>query len=188
MDIRFEKREHLQEKPDQKNLGFGKHFTDYMFVMDWDKEQGWHDAAIVPYGGIPMDPATMVLHYAQETFEGMKAYRTAEGKIQSDSFCRIPSANAVSADASAAMNSHILFRVPTKQCPGICTGRCTPHSTFLIERTKKHIILPFPPAFICFRKTWIPHFRRCSRMRMQCFTRRNRNEIRMLRKFYQNRN
>ena len=103
--------------------------------------------------------------------------------------CRaIPSANAVSADASAAMNSHILFRVPTKQCPGICTGRCTPHSTFLIERTKKHIILPFPPAFICFRKTWIPHFRRCSRMRMQCFTRRNRNEIRMLRKFYQNRN
>ena len=39
MDIRFEKREHLQEKPDQKNLGFGKHFTDYMFVMDWDKEQ-----------------------------------------------------------------------------------------------------------------------------------------------------
>ena len=80
MDIRFEKREHLQEKPDQKNLGFGKHFTDYMFVMDWDKEQGWHDAAIVPYGGIPMDPATMVLHYAQETFEGMKAYRTAEGK------------------------------------------------------------------------------------------------------------
>ena len=80
MDIRFEKREHLQEKPDQKNLGFGKHFTDYMFVMDWDKEQGWHDAAIVPYGGIPMDPATMVLHYAQETFEGLKAYRTAEGK------------------------------------------------------------------------------------------------------------
>lgn len=106
----------------------------------------------------------------------------------SDSFCRMPSANAVSADASAAMNSHVLFRVPTKQCPGICTGRCTPHSTFLIERTKKHIILPFPPAFICFRKTWIPHFRRCSRMRMQCFTRRNRNEIRMLRKFYQNRN
>ena len=81
MDIRFEKREHLQEKPDQKNLGFGKHFTDYMFVMDWDKEQGWHDAAIVPYGGIPMDPATMVLHYAQETFEGMKADRTAAGKI-----------------------------------------------------------------------------------------------------------
>ena len=82
MDIRFEKREHLQEKPDQKNLGFGKHFTDYMFVMDWDKEQGWHDAAIVPYGGIPMDPATMVLHYAQEIFEGMKAYRTADGSIQ----------------------------------------------------------------------------------------------------------
>ena len=80
MDIRFEKREHLQEKPDQKNLGFGKHFTDYMFVMDWDKEQGWHDAAIVPYGGIPMDPATMVLHYAQETFEGTESIQNSRRK------------------------------------------------------------------------------------------------------------
>ena len=82
MEIRFEKTEHPMEKPDQKNLGFGKHFTDYMFVMDWDREQGWHDARIVPYAPIAMDPATMVLHYAQETFEGLKAYRTAEGKIQ----------------------------------------------------------------------------------------------------------
>jgi hypothetical protein len=49
MDIRFEKREHLQEKPDQKNLGFGKHFTDYMFVMDWDKEQGWHAESLVGF-------------------------------------------------------------------------------------------------------------------------------------------
>lgn len=55
----------------------------------------------------------------------------------SDSFCRIPSANAVSADASAAMNSHVLFRVPTKQCPGICTGRCTPHSTFFNRTSEK---------------------------------------------------
>ena len=82
MEIRFEKTEHPMEKPDQKNLGFGKHFTDYMFVMDWDREQGWHDARIVPYAPIAMDPATMVLHYAQETFEGLKAYRTAEGKVQ----------------------------------------------------------------------------------------------------------
>ena len=82
MDIRLKKENIYRKNRIRKNLGFGKHFTDYMFVMDWDKEQGWHDAAIVPYGGIPMDPATMVLHYAQETFEGMKAYRTAEGKIQ----------------------------------------------------------------------------------------------------------
>lgn len=103
----------------------------------------------------------------------------------SDSFCRIPSANAVSADASAAMNLYALCRALAQRCPWICIGPCTLLSTSLIERAKKHIILPFPPAFICFRKTWIPHFRRCSRMRMQCFTRRNRNEIRMLRKFYQ---
>ncbi len=82
MDIRFEKRQTLKEKPDQKNLGFGKYMTDYMFICDWSKEQGWHDARIVPEGPIEMDPACMVLHYAQETFEGLKAYRTEEGKIQ----------------------------------------------------------------------------------------------------------
>ena len=48
MDIRFEKRPVLKEKPDQKNLGFGKYMTDYMFVMDWTKEDGWKDARIVP--------------------------------------------------------------------------------------------------------------------------------------------
>ena len=81
MDIRFEKREHLQEKPDQKNLGFGKHFTDYMFVMDWDKEQGWHDAAIVPYGGIRwiLQPWYFTMHRKRSRTE---SYRTAEGKIQ----------------------------------------------------------------------------------------------------------
>lgn len=56
--------------------------TDYMFIMDWDKDQGWHDARIVPQGPIELDPACVTLHYAQETFEGLKAYRTAEGKIQ----------------------------------------------------------------------------------------------------------
>ena len=82
MEIKVERAKTLKEKPDQSNLGFGKYFTDHMFVYDWDSEKGWHDARIVPYAPIQMDPATMVLHYAQETFEGMKAYRTAEGKIQ----------------------------------------------------------------------------------------------------------
>ena len=62
-------------------LGFGKYYTDHMFVLDWDKDQGWHDARIVPFAPIPLDPATMVLHYAQETFEGLKAYRTKDGRI-----------------------------------------------------------------------------------------------------------
>ena len=62
-------------------LGFGKYFTDHMFVMDWDRDQGFHDARIIPYGNLEMDPATMVLHYAQETFEGLKAYRSKDGRI-----------------------------------------------------------------------------------------------------------
>ena len=56
MEIRFEERKQLKEKPDQKHLGFGKYMTDYMFIMDWDKDQGWHDARIVPQGPIELDP------------------------------------------------------------------------------------------------------------------------------------
>ncbi len=82
MDIRFVKRDVLKKKPDQKNLGFGKYMTDYMFVMDWTAQEGWMDARIVPHEPITLDPACVALHYAQETFEGMKAYRTAEGRIQ----------------------------------------------------------------------------------------------------------
>lgn len=82
MEIRFEKRDVLKDKPDQKNLGFGRYMTDYMFVMDWVKDKGWTDARIVPYAPVTLDPACVVLHYAQETFEGLKAYRTEEGKVQ----------------------------------------------------------------------------------------------------------
>ncbi len=82
MDIRFEERAQLKTKPDENHLGFGKYMTDYMFVYDWDKEQGWHDARNVPEGPIELDPACVTLHYAQETFEGLKAYRTASGDIQ----------------------------------------------------------------------------------------------------------
>jgi branched-chain amino acid aminotransferase len=82
MEIRFEEAKQLKEKPDQKNLGFGKYMTDYMFVMDWTVKDGWKDARITPYAPLSLDPACVTLHYAQETFEGMKAYRTKEGKIQ----------------------------------------------------------------------------------------------------------
>lgn len=62
--------------------GFGNHFTDHMFTLEWTPEKGWHDARITPYGPLTLDPATSVLHYAQEIFEGMKAYRHADGSIQ----------------------------------------------------------------------------------------------------------
>ncbi len=63
------------------NPGFGKHFTDHMFVAEWNPERGWHDARVTPYAPISVDPATAVLHYAQEIFEGLKAYRHADGSV-----------------------------------------------------------------------------------------------------------
>ncbi|OYW30469.1 MAG: branched chain amino acid aminotransferase [Caulobacter sp. 12-67-6] len=59
--------------------GFGRVFTDHMVTIRYSQAQGWHDAKVEPRGPIPMDPASSVLHYAQEIFEGMKAYRTADG-------------------------------------------------------------------------------------------------------------
>lgn len=61
--------------------GFGTYFTDHMFVVEWTPDQGWHDARVVPYGPVVLDPAAAVLHYAQETFEGMKAYRHPDGSV-----------------------------------------------------------------------------------------------------------
>lgn len=61
--------------------GFGKHFTDHMITMTWTPDQGWHDAALVPYGPFRLDPAAAVLHYGQEIFEGLKAYRHADGTV-----------------------------------------------------------------------------------------------------------
>jgi len=63
------------------NPGFGMHFTDHMAVATWTAADGWHDSAIVPYGPFSLDPATAVLHYAQQVFEGLKAYRHEDGTI-----------------------------------------------------------------------------------------------------------
>ena len=82
MEIKITRTTCPKEKPDQKALGFGKYMSDHMFLMNYTKGIGWHDARIVPYGPIPMDPGAVGMHYGQETFEGMKAYRTADGKIQ----------------------------------------------------------------------------------------------------------
>ncbi len=61
--------------------GFGLHFTDHMFRAEWTPERGWHDARVTPYAPLSLDPATAVLHYAQEVFEGLKAYRHADGSV-----------------------------------------------------------------------------------------------------------
>ncbi|MBE6906067.1 MAG: branched-chain amino acid aminotransferase [Ruminococcaceae bacterium] len=83
MEIKVTLTDSPKAKPaDESKLGFGQIFTDHMFLMDYSNEKGWHDPRIVPYGPIPLDPSAACFHYAQEIFEGMKAYRTAEGKIQ----------------------------------------------------------------------------------------------------------
>ncbi len=81
-NIRIELAKTLKEKPQNENkLGFGSIFTDHMFVMNYDTGEGWHDARIVPYGPLSLDPAAMILHYGQEVFEGLKAYRTRDNRI-----------------------------------------------------------------------------------------------------------
>jgi branched-chain amino acid aminotransferase len=77
--------------------GFGMSFSDHMVTIDWDEERGWHDAQVVPYGPVMLDPAAAVLHYAQEIFEGLKAYSRADGSI---ALFR-PEANAARFNASA---------------------------------------------------------------------------------------
>ncbi len=64
-----------------ENPGFGVHFTDHMVAIRWGKDTGWHDAQVMPYGPISLDPAAAVLHYGQEIFEGIKAYRHADGSV-----------------------------------------------------------------------------------------------------------
>ena len=83
MELKIVKTETPGQLPeDESKLGFGNYFTDHMFIMEYDAGQGWHDGRIVPYAPISLDPAAMVLHYAQEVFEGLKAYRAADGVIR----------------------------------------------------------------------------------------------------------
>lgn len=83
LDVALEKvaPENLKTKPSVENLPFGVHFTDHMFLMKWDKENGWHDAKICPYQQFSLDPAAMVFHYGQAIFEGLKAYRGKDDQL-----------------------------------------------------------------------------------------------------------
>ena len=82
MDIKFVKTTTPKAKPDPNNLGFGHIFSDHMFIMEYDPENGWHDQRIVPFQNLSIHPAATVLHYGSEIFEGLKAYRRADGKVQ----------------------------------------------------------------------------------------------------------
>ena len=83
----------MKKKPSSDDLGFGVHFTDHMFLMKWDKDNGWHDAKICPYQDFTMSPASMVFHYGQGIFEGMKVYLGKDGQLSlfrpQDNFARM---------------------------------------------------------------------------------------------------
>ncbi|MBQ9941303.1 MAG: branched-chain amino acid aminotransferase [Clostridia bacterium] len=81
LNIKIEKTTSPRQKPDYNNLGFGRHFTDHMFIMDYS-DGTWNNPRIVPYNDITLSPAAMVFHYGQEMFEGLKAYYTKDGNIQ----------------------------------------------------------------------------------------------------------
>ena len=81
MNISITKTNSPKQKPAVENLGFGQYFTDHMFVMDYTEGKGWHDPCIIPYSKIALDPSAMIFHYGQAIFEGLKAYKTPDGKV-----------------------------------------------------------------------------------------------------------
>ncbi|MDR1481477.1 MAG: branched-chain amino acid aminotransferase [Synergistaceae bacterium] len=84
MEIRIEKTQHPKKRPSDDeilNIPFGKVFSDHMFMMDYKEGKGWHNARIVPYGPLSLEPSACCLHYGQLIFEGLKAYKTADGSI-----------------------------------------------------------------------------------------------------------
>ena len=82
MEIRIERTATPAQKPDSQKLGFGRYFTDHMFIMDYSPAEGWNDARIVPFSNLSLHPAATVFHYGAEVFEGMKAYRREDGTVQ----------------------------------------------------------------------------------------------------------
>ncbi|WP_406269380.1 branched-chain amino acid aminotransferase [Actinacidiphila glaucinigra] len=88
---------HAQREAILASPGFGRHFTDHMVTIRWTEGRGWHDAELVPYAPLSIDPANMTLHYAQTIFEGLKAYRQPDGSVATFR----PEANAERFQASA---------------------------------------------------------------------------------------
>lgn len=80
LNIQIEKTKNPKQKPDENNLEFGKIFTDHMFIMEYQTGKGWYDPKIIPYQSISLEPSAMVFHYGQEMFEGLKAYKTVDGR------------------------------------------------------------------------------------------------------------
>jgi len=126
MEIKVTKKNPVGKKPDDSTLGFGNIFTDHMFNLDYNPEKGWHNARIEPFQKFEFSPATMVLHYGQAIFEGLKAYKNDKKDI-------------------------LLFRVKDnfKRLNHSAKGLCIPEldSDFLIKALHKLLKL---------EKDWVP--------------------------------
>lgn len=153
MEITITKRTQLKPKPDENNLVFGTEFTDHMFIMDYTEGKGWHDAKIVPYGPIELSPAAMVLHYAQEVFEGMKAYKTPEGDIQffrpMENFARMNRSNARM--CIPQIDEEFVFDALKQLSPLTRTGCLThrePLCIFVLLSLQQIRLSAFAPVFI----------------------------------------
>jgi branched-chain amino acid aminotransferase len=81
LKITIERNQNPKQKPASEHLVFGNTFSDHMFICDYSTEKGWHDARIIPYQEIKIAPSNMTLHYGQSIFEGLKAYKTADKKV-----------------------------------------------------------------------------------------------------------
>lgn len=127
MEIKINKSTNLKQKPEDSTLGFGQIFTDHMFIMDYSTEEGWHDARIEPFANLSLHPAATVFHYGAEVFEGLKAYRKADGSIQ----LFRPDENAKRINSSAE-------RICLPQIP----------EEMFLEGLK---------TFISLEKDWVPH-------------------------------
>ena len=82
MEIKITKNQNKPNLPKESELGFGTYFTPHMLTVDYDEKNGWHNAEIKPFANISLHPASTVLHYGAEIFEGLKAYRTKDGSVQ----------------------------------------------------------------------------------------------------------
>ena len=84
MEIKITRTQNPKAKPiDESNLGFARTFTDHMFIVEYDKGIGWHDARIDPYGPVCVDPASPIFHYTQEVLEATKVYSLSDGNVVS---------------------------------------------------------------------------------------------------------
>src|SRR5882672_4971046 len=81
MKIAVHRTEKPKARPNEAELGFGKYFTDHMLLAEYSPDKGWHDPKVVPHGPLQLDPGAGVFHYGQALFEGLKAFRAADGKV-----------------------------------------------------------------------------------------------------------